>query len=229
MNNIHKVADPKNLIYRALRLQLHAQNINWDQYVNTAKYPLHPKIVVLQNDSFIKNIILKQHNDFRIVDGSAYNNDEDSIQKLAEQVQLESTQAGGALLIGYPKNAVQAEKLDYLLDGVNLAINLKISEQLSKQITNSFLTCKTCGNIFNTELPFIAPTHPGYQNDCSQKSKCNLTLGGQVSTQANEDVLNYYESKGLLLNYEIDDLHLFYDSKEFKERFAHDIITHIKL
>lgn len=48
---------------------------------------------------------------------------------------------------------------------MNLAVRFRLSDSLAKRITGTYLSCKSCGKVFNTNLPFITPTHPGYENN----------------------------------------------------------------
>ncbi|CAD8208130.1 unnamed protein product [Paramecium octaurelia] len=216
-------------IQRAQQLHLFfTESVLYDQFKYTAKMPQYPKIVFLQQNPFVRNLVEKQFVQFSIIDASKTTG-EDNVARLAEQVQLQSTQTNGALLFGFPNNAVEAEKLDRLLDGVNLAIRFKLSESLAQKIAGSYLSCQSCGKVFNTSLPFVTPTHPGYQNNCQTPSKCALEQSSAPADQINAEVANYYQQKGAYLEYEINEEHLLYDSQEFFEKLDNAVATHIKV
>ncbi|CAD8070786.1 unnamed protein product [Paramecium sonneborni] len=216
-------------IQRAQQLhQFFTQSVIYDQFKYTAKMPQYPKIVFLQSNSFIRNLVEKQFVQYSIIDGQK-SSGEDGVARLAEQVQLQSTQSNGALLFGYPNTTAEAERLDRLLDGINLAIRFKLSESLAQKIAGSFLSCQSCGKIFNTSLPFITPTHPGYLNNCQTPSKCALESSSSPTDQVNAEVVNYYQQKGAYLEYEINEEHLQYDSQEFFEKLDNAVATHIKV
>ncbi len=47
------------------------------------------------------------------------------------------------------------------MDGVNLAINIRLPEHLAKELTGKYLECQTCGKLFNTHLDSTLPQQPG--------------------------------------------------------------------
>jgi hypothetical protein len=82
----------------------------------------------------------------------------------------------GALLYGYPNTPEEAHEytiyiiynsLDLLLDGVNLAVHVKVSDRLQSKVQDAYQKCTTCGKVFNSSLPFITPTQPGFELDVS--------------------------------------------------------------
>jgi hypothetical protein len=47
------------------------------------------------------------------------------------------------------------------LDGINLAINISVPENVAKELTGKYLECQTCGKLFNTHLDSTLPQQPG--------------------------------------------------------------------
>ena len=52
-------------------------------------------------------------------------------------------------------------RLDAIVEGVNLALYVKLSETATKNLQDNFLECKVCGQIFNTGLESTIPGEPG--------------------------------------------------------------------
>lgn len=53
------------------------------------------------------------------------------------------------------------DRLDSLLDGINLAVHIQIPENAQSELKGKYLECKTCGQVFNTGLESTYPHLPG--------------------------------------------------------------------
>ena len=90
-------------------------------------------------------------------------------------VSLDESFSDGYFIQNFPKNVAQAERysdsiigwknnqnrLDRLLDGVNLVLNIQLSKDVKSKLRGNYLECLTCGQLFNSELDSTLPQQPG--------------------------------------------------------------------
>ncbi|MBL7190965.1 adenylate kinase [bacterium] len=115
----------------------------------------------------------------------------------------------GFILDGFPRTIAQAEELSPLLDGMNKILNGVVSivvddEELVKRLTARFL-CRKCGYIYNR---FTDPPPQNneckvcggevYQRDDDKEETVRNRL--KVYRQKTEPLINFYKSRGLLLD-----------------------------
>jgi len=113
----------------------------------------------------------------------------------------------GYILDGFPRNTAQAEALDKILDGMNMAMTAAVSvdvpsEDLMKRLTGR-RTCKSCGQMYN--VYFSAPKAEGvcdkcggelYQRDDDKEDTINNRL--KVYEDQTAPLIKYYGDKGIL-------------------------------
>ncbi|EGR27715.1 hypothetical protein IMG5_190710 [Ichthyophthirius multifiliis] len=110
---------------------------DYTSYIRTLKTPQHPKVVIFGNSERVYELINKQFLGFKHVNGVEFEHKEDftSAGEIANNlIQAENGYDLGSLVTDYPTNLKQAERLDVLIDGVNLALYLKDpTDQVTQQ------------------------------------------------------------------------------------------------
>ncbi|EAS00311.3 hypothetical protein TTHERM_00218840 (macronuclear) [Tetrahymena thermophila SB210] len=110
------------------KLTLKAQVPNYGQYSHSLKRPINPKVVVFGNSSRAYELISSQFRNFNHVNGLELKGQEDNIQanKVAQSVlSINDGFQDGYYITDFPQNSKQAERLDLITDGVNLALYIK--------------------------------------------------------------------------------------------------------
>ncbi len=67
----------------------------------------------------------------------------------------------GSYIIFLTGKLNKENRLDQLLDGINLAVNIQVSEAAASNISGKYLECQNCGHLYNTALEATYPSHPG--------------------------------------------------------------------
>src|SRR5437868_1241168 len=96
-------------------------------------------------------------------------------------VSIDESFNDGYFIQNFPKNVAQAERyndsiigwennwnrLDKLLEGVNLVLNIQLSKDVKSKLSGNYLECLTCGQLFNSELDTTLPQQPGTDDKVS--------------------------------------------------------------
>jgi adenylate kinase len=120
----------------------------------------------------------------------------------------------GFILDGFPRNLLQAEKLEKMLDQVqkkiDLVINIEVNEEvLIKRISGRF-SCKKCGTLYNS---FFSKTKvEGICDRCGSKefekrnddNEETVKNRLKVYNQSTKELIEFYRKKGLI--YSVDGL-----------------------
>lgn len=127
------------------------------------------------------------------------------------------------ILDGFPRNLEQAVKCDEILTKVGkddyIVVNLTVpAEELINRITNR-RTCPGCGFIYNLAFADLTPKEADKCDTCGATlTKRNDDSDEEAIAQRIQlyhdnaaDLLNYYQEKGVLMNF---------DSTETKQAFA---------
>lgn len=113
----------------------------------------------------------------------------------------------GYILDGFPRNTVQAEALDKMLESLNMPIDAALSvdvpfDDLMKRLTGR-RTCKACGQMYN--VYFNAPKTEGkcdkcagelFQRDDDKEATIKKRL--EVYNAQTAPLIEYYGKKGLV-------------------------------
>ena len=112
----------------------------------------------------------------------------------------------GYILDGFPRTIHQAEKLDYLLKGVNQQLDhvivMDIPDNLIITRLSNRRSCKGCGQVYN--LIFKPPENAGKCNNCNEElylreddNPATIQQRLTVYHQQTKPVIKYYSDQGL--------------------------------
>lgn len=116
----------------------------------------------------------------------------------------ESDAAAGWLLDGFPRTAEQAKGLTGIVgdDGVDLAINLEVPEDVVVERISSRRVCSNCGAIYSVSSP---PATPGVCDKCGGEvvqrdddTEASVRKRLSLYNEQTEPLLAVYEAQGLL-------------------------------
>ena len=135
--------------------------------------------------------------------------DETTIEMLKTRIENEDCK-NGFILDGFPRTINQAEKLAEITN-IDLVINMNVPNEIIIKRLSSRITCKDCGEIFNT-----LTLKPKQEETCD---KCQ----GELIWRADQEpevikkrlevyenqtapLINFYKNKGILQNFTCNEL-----------------------
>ena len=136
--------------------------------------------------------------------------DEIVIEMLKNRIKKEDCQ-GGFILDGFPRTINQAEKLAEITD-IDMAVNMCVPNEIIVKRLSSRVTCKDCGEIFNTLT--LPPKEEGMCDKCQgelawradqEPEIIKKRLG--VYEKQTAPLINFYKDKGILQEVTCTDLH----------------------
>jgi len=211
-----------------------------EQFANIYKTPINPKVVLYGAHNRLFADVLKTNfgptyrvfkTDNLLTDSSA--SEDVIIEQVAKSVtEIDEKFNDGYLISDFPKTVEQAKKLDSLLDGINLAIHLTVSDKAAAKLEGNYLECTKCGLVFNTEVSSTTPEKPGFYSNCPTKKECNIVKSDKSFSLSTDyesklkPLLNYYGERGLLLNFIVDENWTF---DETVSKLSDAVLASIKL
>jgi adenylate kinase len=113
----------------------------------------------------------------------------------------------GFLLDGFPRNIIQAEKLDELLEAenkkLNLVINLEVNHNEVINRLNGRMICPECGKIYNrdnfVDQPLVCKDCGSRLSRRSDDSPDAIEERLKVYLRHTLPLIDYYKEKGILL------------------------------
>lgn len=127
--------------------------------------------------------------------------DEIVIEMLKERIEKEDCEKG-FILDGFPRTIPQAEKLTELID-MDLVINMCVPDDIIIKRLSSRITCKDCGEIFNTVG--IPTKEEGICDKCQGKVIRRAddepeVIQNRLETYKNQTapLIDFYRNKGIL-------------------------------
>jgi len=212
----------------------------YDQYVSIYKSPVNSKIVVYgAYNQLFSQLLNRNFEKYNIVDpnelsSQSNENDNGKLESIAQaMVGFDESFNSGYFIKDFPQTPDQAARLDVLLDGINLAVNIQLPENAASNLSGKYLECKSCGQIFNTALESTYPHLPGTTEGCPTPTRCDIVEStADVATRSTDyisnyqPVLEYYEKRGLLLNFIVDEKWSF---QETINRLRDQILASVKL
>jgi len=138
----------------------------------------------------------------------------------------------GFILDGFPRTINQAEKLAEITS-IDLAVNMNVPDDIIIKRISSRVTCKDCGEIFNTITH--KPKEDGICDKCQGEI---ITRSDQqpeiiqnrlnVYQEQTAPLINFYKNKGILQHVTCDDFHQPVDEMAQKvlttiEKFTNDL------
>jgi len=223
----------KSLSQLALRWRFTA----FDQYATIYKSPANSKIVLYgAYNQLFTSLLDKQFQNFSLVDPTEAASEHsetihDTVDAVAHNlVRIDENFNDGCYIRDYPTTVDEATRLDQLLDGINLAVNITVPESSADKLSGKFLECKNCGHLYNTGLEATYPSHPGSVDACCSKPDIAETTR-DITSPSNygsnyQPVFDYYTKRGLLLNFEVDEK---WTLEETAKRLRDEILANIKL
>jgi len=209
----------------------------YDQYVSLYKSPKNSNIVIYgpYNDLF-SQVLRQNFEDFKEIDLNQYHFEKE--EEFTDSVASSMTEIGKdfkphSYIKNFPQTPSQAARLDALLDGINLAVCIHLPKESSSKLQGNYLECLACGQLFNTELDSTLPQQPGTAEKCNQPHMCDIVESKRNPAEVEEaylkeyqPVLEFYEKRGLLLNFIIEEKWSF---QETIERLKNEILANVKL
>jgi adenylate kinase len=114
---------------------------------------------------------------------------------------------GGYIMDGFPRTRNQAEALSAMTVNREIAVYLKVNEEVVVKRLLSRLTCESCGDIYSTESN--PPKVEGICDECGGKliqrtddNEETIRKRIEVYKEQTEPAIDYYRQKGVL--HEID-------------------------
>lgn len=110
----------------------------------------------------------------------------------------------GFILDGYPRTLAQAQELDKITT-IEMAVNIDVAEDILITRMASRLTCRNCGEIYNTLT--LPPKQEGvcdkcggelYQRDDQKPEVVRERIA--IYNQKTAPLIDYYKNKGILVN-----------------------------
>jgi len=222
------------------KLYLKYQHSTLEHFTNIYKMPLNPKVVLYGAHNKLFSDVLKKNfgqgfklfkSDNLLSEGNT--TDDALVEQVAKSItEVDEQFNDGYILEDFPKTLDQAKKLDSLLDGINLAVYLNVSDKIASKLKDNYLECTKCGLVFNTQVHSTTPQQPGYYENCPTKTQCSIVKSDKnLRTSSDYEskvkpLLNYYEERGLLLNFTIDEN---WNFDEAVSRLSDAILANIKL
>ena len=134
----------------------------------------------------------------------------------------------GFILDGYPRNLAQAKLYDNLLEELNydesLVIFFNIDEETALKRTISRIICPNCGSSYNLLIENLKPKKENICDRCNHELKTRTDDTEEVfkhrfATYLNstKDLIEYYQTKGLLHKIEVSDKDVSTIFEEVKE------------
>ena len=222
----------KSLSQLALRWRFTA----YDQYASIYRAPANSKIVLYgAYNQLFTSLINKQFENYSLVDPTeAASEHSETIHETVDAVahnlvRIDETFNDGCFIRDYPATVEEAKRLDQLLDGINLAVNIQLPETATSGLSGKYLECKNCGHLYNTSLEATHPSHPGSADVCCNnpdiaESSRDLSPSNYGSNY--QPVFDYYTKRGLLLNFEVDEK---WTLEETAKKLRDEILANIKL
>ncbi len=113
----------------------------------------------------------------------------------------------GFLLDGFPRTAAQAEALDELLAGLDMALDAVVNIQVEPEVLVNRLsnrrTCRNCGAVYH--LLYKPPASPGKCDTCGGElyqrpddNEATVRNRLEVYTAQTRPLIDFYQRKGLL-------------------------------
>jgi len=211
---------------------------NFDEFAHTLRFPNNPKISLYgAHNSLFQNLLSKAFTDYLRVDSAALLDSKDAKGDVSESVARTITQvredfSDKYVVVNFPQNTEQAEKLESLVDGINLAVNIQIAPESASEISKTYFECKACGLKFNTGVNSALPPFPGSTDTCPTPKLCNIVESTPVAAdkvteydKKYKPVLDYYNKRGLLLNFEVCPK---WTTEEATQKLIDAIGSHIK-
>ncbi|KRX07895.1 hypothetical protein PPERSA_10283 [Pseudocohnilembus persalinus] len=103
--------------------------------MDTYKMPQNPKIVIFGNSPAVSQFVQNHFAGYNKLSGEnvGQEGDQKSAHIIADSIlRIGENFADGHVILNYPLNITQAQNLDIMIDGVNLAINFTNGEQNSE-------------------------------------------------------------------------------------------------
>ena len=151
--------------------------------------------------------------------------DEITIEMLKNRIENEDCK-NGFILDGFPRTINQAKQLTKIAD-IDIAINMCVPDEIIIKRLSSRVTCKDCGEIFNTLT--LKPKQEGICDKCQ----------GELATRSDQEpeiiqkrltvyekqtapLINFYKNKGILQNVTCTDL--FQSADEMAQKVLDSIL-----
>jgi adenylate kinase len=129
--------------------------------------------------------------------------DEIVIEMLKNRIQQEDCQKG-FILDGFPRTILQAKKLAEIID-IDIVINMNVSNEIIIKRLSSRVTCKDCGEVFNTIN--VKPKEEGKCDKCQGKiikrpDDEPEIIQNRLNTYKEQTapLIDFYKNKGVLQN-----------------------------
>ena len=117
----------------------------------------------------------------------------------------------GFILDGFPRTINQAEKLAEIAD-IDIAVNMCVPDEIIIKRLSSRVTCKDCGEIFNTLT--LKPKQEGACDKCqgelarrSDQEPEIIQNRLKIYEKETAPLINFYKNKGILQNVTCNDLY----------------------
>lgn len=162
--------------------------------------------------------------------------DEITIEILRDRIKNEDCK-NGFILDGFPRTINQAEKLAEITD-IDIAINMNVPNEIIIKRLSSRITCKDCGEIFNTIT--LKPKKEGTCDKCqgelirrSDQEPEIIQNRLNIYEEQTAPLINFYKEKGILQHFTCDDIHSPADEMaqkiiELTQNFAKNITNPIQ-
>lgn len=119
----------------------------------------------------------------------------------------------GYIFDGFPRNTLQAEKLDSMLENMNQKIDYVFYLKVSKSILLERITgrrlCKGCGKVYNENIDLLKPKVNSICDSCGgalyrrdDDNETSFEIRYETYKVQTQPLIDYYQNKNIL--YEID-------------------------
>ncbi|MDD6224089.1 MAG: adenylate kinase [bacterium] len=161
---------------------------------------------IASNDSKLGNTIKKT-----LASGELVNNN--LVFQVLEEYMDKNTSENGYVFDGFPRDTLQAEKLDDILENMNQKIDYVFYLNVSKEILLKRITgrrlCKSCGKVYNINIDLLKPKMNSICDNCGQElyrreddNESSFETRYQNYKIQTQPLIDYYQNKNIL--YEID-------------------------
>jgi len=226
------------------KMYLRYKNSTFDQFVSAIKKPINPTIVLYGSHNKLFADVLKKNfaQSYKLLKIENLMSETNLPKEASNDALLETVAKSvadidpqfqdGYVIEDFPRNVEQAEKFDQLLEGVNLALHIKLSDKAIGHLKGNYLECTSCGQIFNTGLQCTFPQQPGVHQNCETPTKSNIVKSDKEGVKSADydkgfsPVFDYYNKRGLLLTFTVDEK---WSYEETVERLGEAILANIKL
>eukprot|EP01016_Furgasonia_blochmanni_P028253 TRINITY_DN2968_c0_g4_i1.p2 TRINITY_DN2968_c0_g4~~TRINITY_DN2968_c0_g4_i1.p2 ORF type:complete len:281 (-),score=87.24 TRINITY_DN2968_c0_g4_i1:252-1094(-) len=223
-----QIAPPGMTSYNRVMVSLNKWALKWrfgSQELNhpNLRIPFNPKVVVYSPYRPLYNVLISRtfnnynqlnaqnQNQIKGQVAEGVNPEENQIRWTAEQIlKYDDNLNNRYLLSDYPNTLAQAKRLDELIDGFNLVLNLDLTGDVQNALQTKGLKCLTCGREFNLAVPAFSPEGAGVGTRCAEYGNCNIVPQEQdIKSQVQDyrgryaEVLKHYENTGALINFSV--------------------------